>query len=309
MDAEFGWLTLPWVVTSITILVAVACEKILKWPRHTHPMGIVSMLAQRMGDTLAKQKRALPSWLGIVLWSLLFLPLMATIALIVNLAEYRLLLEGVLLILCIPTFENTATTERIYRYILKDKKQLARDTLQPWVLRDTSPLSALGVAKACAEMRFLRNLHQLATPLILYAIGGIYLALGYRLTYETMQAWNPKLPRFADFGVGLRYMTILCQWPAALCYTLILAISAPSTVLAAIKEVRYHSPGAWFLGAVGARLDCQFCGPAQYQGNIQRTARVGSETPIKLDHLKLISPLLFEANFLFVIICLGIASL
>jgi adenosylcobinamide-phosphate synthase len=309
MDFDLGWMSLSWVVSSMTIVVAIAAAQLIPWQQHTHPMGIIFLVSRRIGQNLCQQRADLPAWLGLLLWAFLCLPIVSAVVLIVNLAHYALLLEAVLLWLCIASFQLPETTLRVYRYLLKNKKQLARDTLQPHVLRDTAPLSALGVAKACTEMRLLRFLHEVATPLFLYALGNVYLALLYRFTLEMLRAWNPKLTDYKDFGLPLRYLCSICQWPVAVVFVILLGLSAPQKIMTAIRDVRQHSPSAWFLAALGARLDCQFCGPVQYEGHVHRTPRVGSENTIKLDHLKLLTPLLFEASFLFTLVCIGVAAI
>ena len=317
MTLDVEWLRYPWVISCLTIIAAVAAEHVVRWPQHLHPLGWYGILAQRIGRTLSARQEmhrpaATPSmtpWLGIILCALCVLPTLATLALLLELAALRNVLEACWLYLCIATFRPDETLLRVYRYLQQDKKQLARDTLQTRVLRDTAPLSALGIAKASCEMRILRNLHELAAPLLLYALGGIYLALGYRLTYTFMHAWNPKLPHYAVFGQGLHYLTRLCQWPAAALWTLILAINVPHKLFPALQQIQRHSPSAWCLTAVGVRLECQFSGPAQYAGNVTRFARVGADTPLKLGHLPLLSGLVLTVNVLFIILCMGVASL
>ena len=301
------WLTQPWVVTILCVLSALFLERVLPLRKVSHPVGIFFIISHQLSLTIAKVHKKPALWVGLFCWLILVLPIVAILAFLLQLAEYRILLEGILLWLCIGQFGIANITKRVYGYLLRDKKQLARDTLAPYVLRETKTLSPLGIAKTHAEMLILRHFQQAIVTIFWFVILGIEAALVYRLTLELQQAFNPKKPEFKEAGILLLWLSRIFQWPVALLYTLCIWLFHPQKVWQALAVLPYKNPSNLVLASIGKSIGCQFCGPAIYSGKKVRTAKCGAVFPLKLDHLLLIRPQQNLYLFTFVMVCIALS--
>lgn len=306
-DGGLAWLTQPWVVTILCVMSAVVMERLLPLRRVSHPIGIFFIIAHQMSLAVAKVHHKPALWMGVFCWLILVLPIVAIIAFLLQLAEYRVLLEGILLWLCIGQFGVSNITKRVYGYLLRDKKQLARDTLAPYVLRETNTLSPLGIAKTHAEMLILRHFQQVIVTIFWFVLFGIEAALVYRLTLELQQAFNTKKIEFKEAGILLLWISRFFQWPVAALYTFCIWLFHPQKVWQALAVLAHKNPSNLVLASIGKSIGCQFCGPAIYSGKKIRTAKCGDVFPLKLDHLRLIKPQqnLYLSTFL--IFCIALA--
>ena len=189
------WLTHPAFLVFGLTSVAVLLEYQVTWRKAVHPIAILNLLNVRLGQLIIAQPNRAN---GVLLW--------------VSLGQWRL----------------PHAAKRIYHYIDQDKKQLARDTLNSFVLCDTAQLSPLGIAKATTEMLTLRHVYQQIVVIFWFAFTNIWVALSYRLLYELAACWNPKHAQWLGIGKLTSTLTRILQWPAIILYSLMIIVFNPN---------------------------------------------------------------------------------
>ncbi|MBO1520359.1 cobalamin biosynthesis protein [Oceanisphaera pacifica] len=146
---------------------------------------------------------------GAVLLCLL-LPLVATYWALSVLAPSPSLLEPLLLWCCLDLGRLSRTLPSCLQPHER-QKEMARLALAPLCLRQTDPLSPLGLYKAMAEMTTLR-LAADAALLCWYVWGGVYAALIFALLRYGAQAWPFKIEQWRAFGTVASWLYRAMAW-------------------------------------------------------------------------------------------------
>ena len=178
----------------------------------------------------------------------ILLPVAATYWALTVLSPWPHLLEPLLLWCCLDMGRLSRALPACMRHST-DNKELARLTLAPLCLRQTDPLSPLGLYKTLAEVAILRLGADFAL-LLWYLIAGIYAALVFGVLRYAVQAWPYKRVEWRAFGwlPSLVYRTL--AWLPFQLFALSLMIY-PST-LGAIKA--WPQGRLWAFAASGRLL-------------------------------------------------------
>jgi adenosylcobinamide-phosphate synthase len=201
----------PWLV----MLCVLILERIIQFPTRVDPMAFVSFLGERMAHKVLP-KGKVPSQQHIISGGLgAFLIVVPTLLILIIFREfvyYPALFDGLILYISIQFSRHTARFFQIMRALNSGKKSLAKELLQPMVLRDTAPLSEIGISKAAIEALTLRYHYQVGVTLFWYILVGPFAALTYRACYELHQSWNPKLQKYQHFGLVVTKVCSFFQW-------------------------------------------------------------------------------------------------
>jgi adenosylcobinamide-phosphate synthase len=139
-------------------------------------------------------------------------PLLIILWLFADFVDIDWLWHGFLLWLALGWHQLRYASSQIVAALNGKQKQLAKERLAPWVLRETQPLSETGIIKACIESHCVRAQQQLFTVIFFYILFGPLFALGYRLILEMHYSWNTKLEEYQAFGRGAATLVNLLQW-------------------------------------------------------------------------------------------------
>lgn len=177
--------------------------------------------------------------------------------------------EALLLYIALGAPSLNHTSQKISQALMQNQNDNAKSLLSPWVLRDTSPLSSMGLSKATIEMLVLRTSQSLIGVSFYFLIGGGLCAVIYRLLLEMHYSWNPKQNNFKDFGRVITTLTNVLQWLPTRLFILMLIFSAIGKN--AYQCIRTSSP-YWFrlnnnalLQTLASMLNIQLGGVAMYQ--------------------------------------------
>lgn len=203
--------------------------------------------------------------------------------------------EGIVLFLDIFTVSDSIITLMVMLYLLELRypqetavkisrtlsanKERARDLLYPYVLRDVSKLSSMGIAKAACESTILRIVHGWFAVMVWYFIGGIEGAVLMQCCVVMSRAFNYKLPENYLFGrIIFMLLELMLLIPAlALGLMLMFSKNPLSPWIKGMQGMQvYPAPITGFiLGAVGGALNLSLSGPRYYFGRLIRLPRVG----------------------------------
>lgn len=185
-------------------------------------------------------------------------PTMALLWALKPLVWHPQLFDLALLLLALDWRRQETLANQLTQALAKEDKLQARALLQPFVNRQTTTLSALGLGKAGVEtlvMGFGRNV---VGVLFWYGLLGGSGALMYRLIAELARAWSPSRTTFQPFGLPAIRMLALLDWlPLRLFSLLIITGKQAGSVFNAVlvQSRSWPLPGpAWLLCAVGNKL-------------------------------------------------------
>ncbi len=125
---------------------------ILPIPRSAHPVTLWHKFAETLADKVNTNASYAQSQLsGTLAWLLMILPTVVVCVALKPLVWQTQLFELALLLLALDWRSQEQLANRMASALAKDDKKLARSLLMPYVNRDTSTLSPLGLGKAGAE--------------------------------------------------------------------------------------------------------------------------------------------------------------
>ncbi|MBL0711338.1 MAG: cobalamin biosynthesis protein [Colwellia sp.] len=131
-----------------------------------------------------------------------------------------------LLYLALGAFGLSKINKSIAQALVAKQNYSAKQALKPWVLRETEPLSSLGLSKTAIEMKLLRTLQQGYSVAVIFLIAGSLAAITYRLLLEMHYCWNTKLEKFTCFGRYSQLFTNLLQWLPVRVFSLLILFTS-----------------------------------------------------------------------------------
>lgn len=120
--------------------------------------------------------------------------------------------QGLLLYFSLGNVNLAQVNKEIAQALVAKQNYLAKQTLQPLMLRETEQLSQVGLSKAAIEMQLLRTAQQIYAVAFLFIVLGPLAALSYRLILEMHYCWNIKLTQYKSFGFYSQLFSQLIQW-------------------------------------------------------------------------------------------------
>lgn len=286
----------PWLQQPLVLLVVIILSNLLPLPASYQPLVLFRILAKRLANRVNKAdypaaQLQLSGSLGALLAISPWLVLAWAFTL---LSQMPSLWHGLLLYLCLDWQHLRQQALQVEGSLNKQQLSLARDQLQPLVLREVKLMSALGVSKACLESLLFRLAAQWTSVLLWFLAGGVIFAIAYRLLQELHQQWNPKQQHFQYFGKPVAMLAGWMNWPGML---------LTATVLAMMVSVRrsrqyvkfaddgyFNFPARWLMAAGAAALQRNLAGPVYYQGQKIRRVRIGPlQEPTTADISKLLT--------------------
>ena len=163
---------------------------------------------------------------GLIAIIVTLLPLLIILWLFEAFIEVLWIWEGMLLYFSLGSLTLGHNGKKLAQLLVANKQYEAKQYLQDFVLRDTKPLSNMGLSKACIEMQLLKTLQQHITVVFYFIAIGPLAALAYRLLLEMHYSWNTKLKNHMSFGQPVNIIVNILQWVPIRLFTLLLLLSA-----------------------------------------------------------------------------------
>lgn len=198
--------------------------------------------------------------------------------------ELGWLLECVLLWYCISAGSLAEASGSVLKHLLHHGIESARKAVSMIVGRDTRSLDESGVLRAALETTAENFVDGVLAPLLYYTIGGIPLALAYKMinTLDSMVGY--RNPDYLHFGKASARLDDLANWLPARISVLFIALAAQilnrrgkDALRTALQEGADHLspnsglPEAAFAGALHVRLN----GPNVYHGILVEKPYIG----------------------------------
>ena len=211
----------------VLLLVVVMIIKVMMSRFIEHePLRFFGFYCQQLSNKVNKSSNNIKqqSVAGLVAIIVTLAPLTLILWLFSDFVAVDYLWHGLLLYLALGSFNLHRINKAIAQALVANQSYLAKQTLNPLVLRKTEQLSAVGLSKAAIEMQLLRTLQQgNAVAFIFLAIGPLA-AFIYRLLLEMHYHWNPKLSEFSYFGYYASALVSILTWLPVRVFSLLLLL-------------------------------------------------------------------------------------
>lgn len=250
-------------------------------PSSYQPWLLFRLAAQNTAKRVlnTNDSHAYQRFAGLLSCVVLVVPAIALYVLLRQLSDWPHVFDAIVLYVCLDVGAIPAQLQSVALSLQKGQLSLARQQLQPLVLRDTHTLSDVGVVKAALDTLILRFASHWLAVICVYGLFGAPAAMLLRILFELHWQWNPKLQSYRWFGVWVRQALLVITLLPLLVFTLVLALQVGlrRTVQFA-QQAHDHSwplPQRYLLAAWAQTLQRQTGGPAMYQQQKLRRARIG----------------------------------
>lgn len=198
----------------LILLVVIACKATISHFIPHEPLRFFQFYCQKLSEKVNKSQNSpqQQTVAGLIAIIVTLLPIAIILYLFEAFIEVNILWQALLLYIAMGSFGLAHINKNIAQALVAKQNYLAKQTLKPWVLRETEPLSSLGLSKTSIEMQLLRTLQQGYTVAIIFLIAGPLTAVIYRLLLEMHYCWNTKLVRYNYFGIYSKHLINFLQW-------------------------------------------------------------------------------------------------
>ena len=213
--------------SSVLLLFVVIFIKALMTRLVKHqPLSFFNFYCQKLSEKVNKAQNPEKQQViaGLVAVIITVTPLIVILSLFELFIEVPWLWQGFLLYLALGQFNLATNSKLIAQALVANQNYLAKQTLQPLLLRETDQLSKMGLSKSCIEMQLLKTLQQNFVVIFYFLILGPLTALGYRLLLEMHYSWNVKQTTFSSFGKQANILVNVLQWLPVRLFTLLMLI-------------------------------------------------------------------------------------
>lgn len=218
----------PFSYQLLLLLTVIAVKAIVSHFIPHDPLRAFKFYCYKLSDKVNKAQNSAhqQTIAGLVAMLVTLLPIGVILSMFEVLVEVNFLWQALLLYIAIGAFGLTQTTQTITQALVSKQSHLAKQTLKPLVLRETEPLSEIGLSKATIEMQLLRVLQQGYTVGIIFMLCGPLIAICYRLLLEMHYCWNTKLIKYQNFGLYCKNIVYFIQWLPTRIFSLLLLLTS-----------------------------------------------------------------------------------
>lgn len=258
---------------SVVMLYSVILVKFLASYLASHePLRFFRLFCDRLAEKVNKttnsiRQRSISGFIAILVT---LTPLLIILWLFEAFVEAAWLWQGFLLYLALGNLHLGKNSKEIAKLIVANKKFEAKQLLIPWLLRDTEPLSPLGLSKSCIEMQLLRAMQNLFSISFIFLLFGPLAALCTRLLIEMHYSWNPKQSRFKPFGHSVAFLVNILQWLPNRIFSLVLLFSCIGRNFVLYSRLSkpyfFQLNNSYALSLFALALEVKLGGVAMYQG-------------------------------------------
>jgi len=208
----------------LVLLTVIASKALVSHFIHHEPLRVFQLYCDKLSNKVNKSTNSQQQQTiaGLIAILVTLTPIVIILWLFESFIAVDFLWQFLLLYIAIGSFGLKKINENIAKALIAKQNYAAKQTLTPWVLRETEPLSSLGLSKTCIEMLLLRTLQQGYTVAFIFMLAGPLAAIGFRLLLEMHYCWNTKLLKFNQFGFYSKYFVNLMQWLPVRVFSLLL---------------------------------------------------------------------------------------
>ncbi len=225
--AEFNSLS-AFSYSLLLLIIVIICKALFSHFIPHEPLRFFQFYCLRLSDKVNKstnssQQQTVAGCISILVS---LVPIAIILYLFEAFIEVNVLWQALLLYVAIGSFDLASINKAIAQSLAAKQTYFAKQTLKPWVLRETEQLSSIGLSKCCIEMQLLRTLQQGYTVAVIFLLAGPLAAIIYRLLLEMHYCWNTKLTNFIHFGLYSKRLINILQWLPVRIFALLLLFTS-----------------------------------------------------------------------------------
>ena len=217
---------------------------------------------------------------GILAIIIIVFPFVFLLFIMMQVVEFPYLFDALVLLICLNWKGVRHGAQSMCKAIDKNHTNLAKARLSPWVLRQTTKLSPIGLNKGAIEMLILRASKELFAVIFYYLCFGSLMVLSYRILTMLNQSWNGKITHFKHFGKPCQWLCYYLEWlPSRLLALTIMALNQFKLSFQLMAGARQwgNDNSLFLLAATAAALKVNLGGPVIYENNKIRRPVIGNQ--------------------------------
>jgi len=204
----------PFSIQVLTLIVVLFLKALISHFVVHEPLRFFQFYCIQLGKKVNKSQNSShqQTIAGLLAILVTLMPIVIILWLFADFVAVDYVWQGLLLYLALGNLSLGQINKTVAQALVSKQSYLAKQTLKPWLLRETEQLSSVGLSKAAIEMLLLRSTQQIYVVSFLFITFGPLVALTYRLMLEMHYGWNIKLPQFKQFGFYSQLFCQLMQW-------------------------------------------------------------------------------------------------
>lgn len=274
------------------MLVAV-CSFFFSLPKDLNPLSAFAVIFQQIAKKVNLETRSdsYKRLASILSFTLIFSPLALIISQLYIVAFKPLAVDIVVLYVLLSWHDRMHIYQQINSELQLQNLPKAKLLLADLTLRDTKPLSLIGLNKATIESLVLHMSNSWFTVIFWYLVTGIYGALFYQLMSICSQQWNCKQEKHQTLGKIPSIIVQLLQFPVhiLLGFTFSFYGRPIRTFFTKFKQgVHWHHfSSGLLLSSFALSLKIQLGGVRMYDSEKVTYNNLGYNKPPKVDVISL----------------------
>lgn len=265
---------------SVILSIAVLIEMLLPIPKSLR-LDKLQTIFVHLGSkvNLESNSQSQRYFSGLFLSILIFTFFLLLCFIVGQIANYDGIISIIILVFLLRLKESQDFSLIMYRNLRDNNKEKCKAILQKHVLRDTSILSTMGIAKATCDNNIITLFSSWYAIMVWYLIGNIPMALIMALSICLIRSFNTKLTLYKIFGQAImRIEQALLLLPCfIISFFLCIGLHPIKTLQAGFYGAQNYGAfcTGFILGAIGQKLNLSIAGPRFYNGQKENYARLG----------------------------------
>jgi len=274
------------------ILVAL-CSFFFSLPKDLNPLSAFAVIFQQISKKVNLETRSdsYKRLASILSFTIIFSPLALIISQLYIVAFKPVAIDIIVLYVLLSWHDRMHVYQQINTELQSKNLPKAKLLLADLTLRDTKPLSLVGINKATIESLVLHMSNSWFTVVFWYLTTGIYGALFYQLMSICSQQWNCKQEKHQALGKIPSIIVQTLQLPVhiLLSFTFSFYDRPIKTLLAKFKQSVHwhHFSSGLLLSSFALSLQIQLGGVRMYESEKVTYSNLGLNRPPRVDVINL----------------------
>ena len=198
-----------------SFMLVALCSFFFSLPKDLNPLSAIQIIFQQIAKKVNLEGRSdsYKRLASIFSFAIIFCPLALIISQLYILAFKPIVIDILILYVLLAWHEKMTLYQQISHDLQSKNLAKAKLLLADLTLRETKPLSLVGVNKASIESLVLHAANSWFSVVFWYLMTGIYGALFYQLMSICAQQWNCKLEQYQALGKIPSIITQVMQLP------------------------------------------------------------------------------------------------
>lgn len=257
----------------LLLVIVVGCKQLLQSLMPHSPWRGFRFYCTQLANKVNKRENGVNQQLisGAIATLITFAPLWVILWLFESLVAVPHLYQALLLYLALGDGSPFSTSKQVAKSVTNHDNYSAKQLLNQHMLRDTDPLSSLGINKATIEMLTLKHMQNYIVTAFWFLSFGPLMAISYRLLIEMHYSWNTKLYNMQHFGYFAARLTLWLQFIPVRIYMLcamLLVIGQQFLLIWRLTMVHFFSlSNNLALSFIAYSHNIRMAGVAMYKGS------------------------------------------